>query len=142
MGTTTTFRNGKVLIVDDEAMICQILGEVLSDEFSTLALTSAHAAWERIAGGERFDVILSDLTMPEMSGIDLYGAIARVAPEQAERIVFLTGGNLNERCSKFLASIANPVLQKPFGWTALLELVGQVARRSIAGEGGRRPAPD
>ena len=49
-------------------------------------------ALARITAGERFDVILCDLMMPHMTGMDLHAALAGAVPEQAERMIFMTGG--------------------------------------------------
>ncbi len=116
---------GRVLVVDDEEMICRTFDSLLGAEHEVTALTSARAALGRIAGGERFDLILSDLMMPDMSGIDLHGEINRIAPDQAAKMVFLTGGAFTPAARAFTDATKNTVIEKPFDWSALLELVRQ-----------------
>jgi CheY-like chemotaxis protein len=71
-------------------------------------------ALQKLAGGERFDVIVSDVMMPAMRGFDLHAEIRRFAPAQADRIVFLTGGCASEADAEALSATGQPVLSKPF----------------------------
>jgi FixJ family two-component response regulator len=65
--------------------------------------------------------------MPEMSGIDLHEALARVAPSLAARMVFLTGGAFTPRASEFLGTVRNRFLDKPFDYAALSALAHEYA---------------
>jgi CheY-like chemotaxis protein len=60
------------------------------------AVTSAKEALLRLDGGELFDLILCDLMMPEMSGMDLHRRLLQSAPDQAAKITFMTGGAFTE----------------------------------------------
>ena len=77
---------------------------------------------------ESFDVIVCDLMMPTMTGMDLHEALETTAPEIAARMVFLTGGAYSPSAASFLAKVSNPRLDKPFdtdGFRALVrERVG------------------
>jgi signal transduction histidine kinase len=121
-------RRGKLLFVDDEARLCSIMGELLGAEHDVTTLTSAAVAAERIAAGERFDLIFSDLMMPGMSGMDLHAELTKTAPDQAERMVFLTGGAFTPRAMAFVASTPNRFLEKPFDPEELLALVRERLR--------------
>ncbi|MBI5478717.1 MAG: response regulator [Deltaproteobacteria bacterium] len=77
----------------------------------------------RLGRGERFDVILCDLMMPVMTGMELYDELGRVAPEQRERVVFLTGGAFTPTARSFLSQVPNPRLEKPFDVDELLAVV-------------------
>jgi two-component system cell cycle sensor histidine kinase/response regulator CckA len=114
---------GRILVVDDEPIVCFSLERLLSTEGEVVALTSARQALAIIRGGERFDVILCDLMMPEMDAPVLYEELRRIAPSQAERMVFVTGGAFTVRAREFLESVPNPRLVKPFDVEALVELV-------------------
>ncbi|HTB72303.1 MAG TPA: response regulator [Polyangiaceae bacterium] len=114
---------GRILVVDDEPIVCFSLERLLSTEGEVVALTSARQALAIIRGGERFDVILCDLMMPEMDAPVLYEELRRIAPTQAERMVFVTGGAFTVRAREFLESVPNPRLVKPFDVEALVELV-------------------
>ncbi len=114
---------GRILIVDDEPIVCFSLERLLSTEGEVVALTSARQALERIRAGERFDVILCDLMMPEMDAPVLHEELCKIAPTQAERMVLLTGGAFTSRAREFLETVPNPRLSKPFDVDALVELV-------------------
>jgi CheY-like chemotaxis protein len=105
-------RRARVLVVDDEVHVLQALQRLLRGEHDVTLAAGAVEALERI-GAERFDVILCDLMMPEMSGMDLYTAVSGVASEQAERFVFMTGGAFTPRAEAFLAGMQDRTLEKP-----------------------------
>jgi signal transduction histidine kinase len=113
----------RILVVDDEPVVCSSLERLLSTEGEVVALTSAHQALARIRGGERFDVIICDLMMPGMDALALHHELCKIAPAQAERMVFMTGGAFTLRAREFLESVPNPRLSKPFDVDALMKLV-------------------
>lgn len=112
-------RRGRILIVDDEPRFGASLARLLDSEHSVTVLTSATEASSRIAAGEQYDLILCDLMMPEMSGIEFFEAVSRTAPAMAQRTVFLTGGAFTEKARTFLARTRNRHLEKPIDLTAL-----------------------
>jgi PAS domain S-box-containing protein len=116
-------RRGNVLVVDDERMIGKMTQRSLSPEHDVSVLTSAEEALRRVTAGERFDVILCDLMMPTMTGMELYTALVSVAPDQAERMIFLTGGAFTPQTRAFLDDVTNARLEKPFQLEALRALV-------------------
>jgi PAS domain S-box-containing protein len=115
-------RRVSVLVVDDDSMSLRALQRILRDEDVTLA-SSASEALELIARRDPFDVVLCDLMMPQMSGIDFHDALRAEDPEQAKRIVFMTGGAFTPRAREFLASGALPVIEKPFDFQGLRTLI-------------------
>jgi PAS domain S-box-containing protein len=116
-------RRGRILVVDDEPMIGMAIRRTLQREHEVVTLTSAREAQERLTGGEHFDVILCDLMMPEMSGMELHQALASHSPGLAGRMVFLTGGAFTASARAFLDLVPNPRVEKPFSSQALRGLV-------------------
>jgi two-component system cell cycle sensor histidine kinase/response regulator CckA len=116
-------RRGRVLVVDDEVLIANGLGRVLGKEHDVVTLTSARDALKKCEAGERFDVIVCDLMMPELTGMDVHQALLELDPEQARRMVFLTGGAFTARASAFLDKTSNICLEKPYDPTNLRALV-------------------
>jgi CheY-like chemotaxis protein len=107
-------RRARVLLVDDEANLRTSLGQILGAEHEVREAASGAEVLELLRGGERYDVLLCDLMMPEMSGIDLFDAIERLDDAQARRVIFLTGGAFTPRAQEFMARVPNPRLEKPF----------------------------
>jgi PAS domain S-box-containing protein len=116
-------RRGRILVVDDEPMIGMAIRRTLQREHEVIALTSAREAQARLTSGERFDVILCDLMMPEMSGMELHQAVASHSPGLAGRMVFLTGGAFTANARDFLDQVPNHRVEKPFSTQELRGLV-------------------
>jgi signal transduction histidine kinase len=110
----TQTRRGRILVVDDEPLIGLAIRRILQRAHDVVTLTSAREARTRLLDGERFDVILCDLMMPEMSGMELHEELATRAPALAERVVFLTGGAFTSNARAFLSRVGNPRMEKPF----------------------------
>jgi CheY-like chemotaxis protein len=121
-------RRVRVLVVDDEPAIGRAIGRVLAPEHEVVVLTTAQEARDRIGRGERFDVILCDLMMPCMTGMDLHSELSMMAPDQAERMVLLTGCAFTSRAQDFMSKVANPRLEKPFDLASLRALIEGFAR--------------
>jgi signal transduction histidine kinase len=103
----------RVLIIDDEILLLRSLARLLQEHHDITTARNGREGLDQIQNSGPFDLVLCDLMMPEMTGMDLYEALRRQAPEMAERFVFLTGGAFSERARTFLASIDNPKLEKP-----------------------------
>ncbi len=107
-------RRGRVLIVDDEPLLVAAAERVLQDEHEVTVTTSAVQALASIRAGARYDVILCDLMMPQMTGMDLHAELAQSDPQQAARMVFLTGGVFTPRARSFIEDRRRQCLEKPF----------------------------
>jgi PAS domain S-box-containing protein len=116
-------RRGQVLVIDDEPAIGRTVSRVLQKEHDVLVLTSAREALALIAAGEVFDVVLCDLMMPELTGIEFFELLQEANPELARRIVFVTGGAFTPRTTEFLDHTSNATLSKPFEVAALQRIV-------------------
>ena len=119
-------RRGRVLVVDDEPKIIVALERTLGRLHDVTGVDRAAEAIARIAAGERFDVILSDVMMPEITGIELYARLRDIAPDQADAIVFLTGGAFTRQAREFLELVPNRRLEKPFDPTELRALISEL----------------
>jgi len=116
----------KLLVVDDEPYICTAIQRLLRREHRVTALTTVREALALLETGERFDVILSDLMMPEQNGEDFYKELNRVAPDQAQRMIFMTGGAFTPRSEEFLRSSPVPQVAKPISLEILQGAIRQV----------------
>jgi PAS domain S-box-containing protein len=107
-------RRGRILAIDDEAIIARSIRRICAGEHEVVALTRAADAVALIERGKRFDVILCDLMMPQMTGMDLHASVAAIDEHQAQRIIFMTGGAFTPRAQSFLEGVENLRIEKPF----------------------------
>ena len=107
-------RRGRVLVVDDEELLLRAVKRILCPEHDVVAVVAARAALALCAGSEKFDVIFCDLMMPDMTGMELHRELSRVAPQQANRMVFLTGGAFTAEAQHFLSEKPKEYIEKPF----------------------------
>ncbi len=113
----------RLLIVDDDPLILSLLTRALAGGPEVVALLDAREALERLRQGERFDLLLCDLMMPELSGMDFHAALLAIDPALAGGAVFITGGAFTPRARAFLARVGNTCLEKPFDPQKLRRLV-------------------
>jgi len=125
-------RRVRVLIVDDEPLIGRSLERAMS-EHDVRAVVRAREALDAVLAGEHFDVILCDLLMPGMTGMDLHEALSSAAPDHARRMVFMTGGAFTARAASFLERVSNPRMEKPLDMPRLLAIVDETAGRRSRG---------
>ncbi|HSN15784.1 MAG TPA: ATP-binding protein, partial [Anaeromyxobacteraceae bacterium] len=117
----------RILVIDDDPLSGASLVRLLSPPHRVMTTTSARGALDRIREGHAFDVILCDLMMPEMSGMDFYAALQAQAPEQARRVVFVTAGGFTARARAFLEEAHAPWVEKPIPMAKLLAAIVAVA---------------
>ncbi|MCA9617483.1 MAG: hybrid sensor histidine kinase/response regulator, partial [Myxococcales bacterium] len=123
-------RSLRCLVVDDEPAVCRLMQRLLQNRFQVEATTSSEAALDQIRGGARFDVIVCDVSMPNLSGPELYGALEAIAPDQAAGMVFVTGGIVEEGDAAFFERTGHVFLHKPFTNDELVAEVTRAANRS------------
>lgn len=126
----------RVLAVDDEVLLLKAYRRMLSDSHELETALGGHEALRAIERGPAFDVVLCDLQMPEMSGMELHAAVRERHPDLANRFVFVTGGAFSSDARRFLEESVSAVIQKPFRVEDLLALIDRVAA-----SGDPRPAP-
>jgi PAS domain S-box-containing protein len=115
--------SARILAIDDEPIVGTALKRVMGKDNDVVTETSARKALERIRAGEHFDLILCDMMMPDMTGMDFYNELKAFAPERAADIVFMTGGAFTPKARSFLESVNNERLEKPFDMVTLKNLV-------------------
>lgn len=104
----------RILVIDDDAAVAKMIVHILRAAHDVVTEASPRSAVARLRAGDRYDLILCDITMPEMSGIEVYEALAAQDREIASRVAFMTGGGLSMEEDSFLSDVGVPRLQKPF----------------------------
>jgi CheY-like chemotaxis protein len=103
----------RILVVDDEPIVGAAIRRTLHREHDVTVANGGREALELISKAE-FDLILADVLMPEISGIDLYELLKQSNPSTSDRMVFITGGAFTTMARQFLESVPDRTLEKPF----------------------------
>src|SRR5690606_34964814 len=94
-------RRGRVLIIDDLPNVGRSMKLLLQDEHEVDICARAREALAQLEQGARWDVILCDLMMPELNGMEFVAEVRRIAPEMLPRIVVMSGGAFTEQARQF-----------------------------------------
>lgn len=106
-------RRGRILIVDDEPRLITSMRLLLEPSHDVITTTRGSEALAMVSAGQRFDVVVCDLQMPEVTGKDVYERLRELLPELAERLVFISGGAYTQAARDFIRVVRNRVLDKP-----------------------------
>jgi CheY-like chemotaxis protein len=102
-----------VLLVDDEPSLLKVNARVLSREFAVHTVTSAESALALVLDGARFDVIFCDLTLPGMSGAELFTRLRATDLAQAARFAIVSGSPSSACEAGLVAALGERWLEKP-----------------------------
>jgi CheY-like chemotaxis protein len=116
---------GRVMIVDDDVMVSSALRRTLAREHDVEVVTNSRQALELLKGpkGAEVDVVLCDLMMPDLTGMELHADLSQSAPGVARRMVFVTGGAFTPAARTFMDTVQNARVDKPFDPQKLREQV-------------------
>jgi len=118
-----------ILVVDDEIVVRQFVSQLLLEEgHEVKAVDSAEGALEEVKSKE-YQVIMLDIKMPGMNGIELYKHFQQVSPSFAERVVFITGYVMGAGTMAFLSRTKAPYIIKPFDAKQLRTEINRVLAR-------------
>jgi len=104
----------RILAIDDEPTVLQYLSQVLTDEGHKVETVDNADDALRMVKNNRYNLILSDIKLPSMSGIELYKELQKVAKSLAKRVVFITGDVMGTDTRDFLLKTKAPYITKPF----------------------------
>jgi len=112
-----------VLVIDDDDDVLEVVQRALArDHYELDTATSGRQAVTMLARGD-YDLILSDIRMPDFDGKQLFQFMEEHLPEYQGRVIFLTGDTANPETMKFLDQVKAPYLLKPLDINSLQELV-------------------
>jgi CheY-like chemotaxis protein len=109
--------------VDDDASARRAYHRAFSGKYEVVLADGAEQALSVLGQRTDFQVIVCDLVMPEVNGIQLFQAVQKLYPAQAEAFVFVTGLGIHAESQAFLESVRNQVLQKPFELSTIRQLL-------------------
>jgi PAS domain S-box-containing protein len=116
-------QRGRVLVVDDEPLVLNAMKRTLGMEHEVVGFHRARLALEWLEQGQPWDLLLCDLMMPEMTGVEFFDELGRRWPERVKDVIFVTGGAFTSGAREFLGRVDNQLLEKPFDPQTLRELV-------------------
>jgi CheY-like chemotaxis protein len=119
----SALRRGRLLFIDDDRLVLKMLLRVFEPEHEAVATPSATEALKIVVEEPAFDVIFCDLMMPNTSGMMFFQKLIEAAPRYSDRVVFMTGGAFSVEAQRFLASVPNAHVAKPFDLDAVRTLV-------------------
>jgi DNA-binding NtrC family response regulator len=119
----------RILVIDDEPGMTQLLGRILRSGYAVTQESEPRKAVARVVAGERFDLVLCDLMMAPIGGLEVYEGIAEAAPEMASRFLLMTGGTTSYELERKVSSWRHGVLYKPFNVADVLALVSSKLER-------------
>lgn len=130
----------RVLLVDDHLLVLRATCNMLR-ELDVVAAHSAADALTQLAAGAQFDVIVSDVSMPQMNGLELYVRVRERHPHLAERFLLLSGDSYG--ASLLSAAVARrenlatmpKILEKPVPRDALVREVTALTTRRLSRSG-------
>jgi signal transduction histidine kinase len=114
LGGLPTGVTPRVLVVDDEVLVAKAACRTLQRDHDVQWVGSGRAALDLLDAGARFDVMLCDVMMPEMTGIDLFVELKRRADPIAKQFIFVTGGAFSPDTQRFLEASGVLSLEKPY----------------------------
>jgi two-component system NtrC family sensor kinase len=117
-------------VVDDESSIQALLHDILSMDGHQVDVAGSGAEALRHMFQRQYDLIITDIKMPEMSGQEFHRRVRDIDREQAERMVFITGDTVNVATRQFLQRVSNPCLAKPFKMGEIREIVERQLRQA------------
>lgn len=126
-----TIRRGRVLVVGDELEGKRLAETLLEHEF--VAVGSGAEALTVIAEGRPFDLVLCEVMLRNMTGVELLSRLSRDHPGQAERLVFITRGEMSPVLQYLLGSVPNLCIDVPIDMDGLRALIDRRARRPSIG---------
>jgi len=122
--TSGAIAKSRVLVVDDDRGFRHAIGTLLQEAGHHVVQAADGQAALKALGGETFDVVLLDVGLPDMSGLDVLAAAQNLAT--LPRVVMITGDDTPETLLKAIRGQADRYLTKPFAPGAILQIVDEV----------------
>jgi PAS domain S-box-containing protein len=118
-----------VLVLDDEQEVAEMIAEILRRDGHRVALAASGRIGLSLIEQQTFDVILSDLRMPDLDGQELYRILEKRWPAAVSALAFLTGDTLSASVKAFLDEAGRPYLEKPLLPEDVRELMHSFSER-------------
>jgi len=115
-------RQARIVVIDDERVCADLMQDVLSEEHEVKVFYSGQDALNYLERYD-FDLVLTDLRMPEISGIQVYEWIRTHLPGREKAVAFVTGNAFEPEFRPFVETTENVVIAKPFNLGTFRKLI-------------------
>lgn len=126
VGTTSAVKEKVILVVDDESEVTEMLAEMLSADGHRVETATDGAQALAKLSAQAFDLVISDIKMPKLTGPELYREMEHSHPDFCRRVIFLTGDTLSSEIREFLEQAGAPSLTKPFALNDVREVIARL----------------
>jgi two-component system cell cycle sensor histidine kinase/response regulator CckA len=117
-------RRARVLVVDDDPSVAVTVKRILGRDHDVVIASGGGDALALLSADPSFDVVVCDVMMPDVSGMDVYRELSRRTPDLTSKLVFMTGGAFTPLARELVATTPQPCIEKPFE--------ADVLRRAVA----------
>ncbi len=122
-------RERRILIVDDEAVVVELLMDILEEHQHHIdTAANGYEGLRKLEVG-RYDLIILDLRMPDMTGRQMYEELVSRHPGMLDRLIFITADTATLDVAEFLERTGHPCLTKPFAIQSVVETVQSILAR-------------
>lgn len=122
----TLAHRARILIIDDEPLLGQTLTFAFSGRHDIVLASSGRDAIQKLREDARYDLVLCDLMMPDVSGSNVFEVVERERPELVSRFAFMSGGAFTERAQVFLEHYSGRRIDKPFTIADVERLLAEI----------------
>ena len=114
-GSVNQKQVSRILIVDDEVVLGSAVGRILQKDYEVMVVDSGRKGLELVLGQNQFDVVLCDIMMPDVTGMDIHDTLGKQNPAMLDKFIFISGGAFTERTRAFIQTIPErQLISKPF----------------------------
>jgi CheY-like chemotaxis protein len=121
----------RCLVVEDEEDVAATLSELIEREGYEVRVAPNGIEALHALDREPFDLLVSDLRMPKLSGPELHARLSETHPELVERMAFVTGDTIGDAMGEFARNCGRPVLEKPFTRAGVRALLAALSNQEI-----------
>jgi len=130
---TTQISRKKILVVEDEPQIRQLFEDLIREAGHDVETAANGRVALELIDQRQFDLIVTDVKMPEVSGPEFYAALKRRGDAIERRVIFVTGDLMNAETLKFVESTGRVWLSKPFDIAAITRTISECLNEKIRG---------
>ncbi len=118
----------RVLFIDDERTLLNAYERTFGRENEVVVAEGGEQALAMLMKRWDFNLVVCDLLMPKVNGMDVYRWVRETHPELDGAFVFVTGGVMQQDVQAFLRTVGNQVLEKPFDFSVVREIIAARSR--------------